>query len=58
MYVIQRDDGKYVARPESPHTYTGRLQEAQGFRTRAEALRGLCDNERIIAVEDILKVRR
>ncbi len=49
MYVIVRDDGKFVTPPGSAHSYTGKLQEAQVYTTKGEAERNACvDNERVI----------
>ena len=47
-YVIMRDDGKYVTKPGSAHSYTKLLQEARVFSTQGEADRECCGNERVL----------
>ena len=57
-YVIVRDDGQYVARPGSEHSYCGNLQDAKVFWTLAEAERNRCpENERTVSLEDIFARR-
>jgi len=51
MYVIVREDGKYVAPPGQQHSYTSDLEKAVVFSTREKARSfGLCGNERVIQV--------
>lgn len=53
MYVIKRDnDGKYVSRPGSEHSYTPFLQRARTFQSRASALESACENECVQSVAD------
>lgn len=52
MYVIKREDGKYVSRPGSEHSYTPFLQRARTFSTRASALESACGNEYVSSVND------
>lgn len=57
-YVIVREDGKYVARPGSEHSYTSKLESAAIFRTREQAELNRCpENEHIRSVSEILAVR-
>jgi hypothetical protein len=49
-YVIQREDGKYVAVHGSQHSYTSKLERAQIYDTREAADRDRCDNERAVEV--------
>jgi hypothetical protein len=56
MYVLQRDDGKYVAPPGQEHSYTSKLEQAQTFRTAEEADRNRCpENERVVPVSSLLR---
>jgi len=51
MYIIQRNDGRYVARAGQEHSYTAKLQEARVFTTRMEAEKDVCfENERVLPV--------
>jgi hypothetical protein len=55
MYVIQRNDGAYVAAPGSPSSYTRQLERARRFPTIEAAERELCvGNERIVPLESLL----
>lgn len=55
MYVIQRTDGKFVARPGAAHSYTNKLQHAQTFQTREAAERDRCPgNERVLRLENAM----
>jgi hypothetical protein len=55
VFVIQRcDDGSYVARPGSVHSYTKKLQDARVFSSREDAERERCGNETIVPVSAIL----
>lgn len=53
-FVLVRDDGKYVARSGSLHSYVARLEDAQIFSTYAAADQNRCGNERVKDVADIL----
>lgn len=56
MYVIQRDDGAFVSRPGSDHSYTRLLQQARTFATRDAAERERCPgNERVLSVEQAMR---
>ena len=59
LYVIQRTDGRYVARsPIVSSSYVKQLQHAQVYRTREDAERNLCPgNERIVTVADAMGER-
>jgi hypothetical protein len=48
VFVIKREDGKYVAAFGSDHSYTTRLQQAQTFSTRAVADSHACSNEYVV----------
>jgi hypothetical protein len=56
MYVIVRDDGKFVSKPGSENSYTSLLMEARVFASSEDAKRdGVCvENERIVSVYDLL----
>ncbi len=55
-YIIIRDDGWFVAKAESKHSYTQRLQCARVYPTQTEAEKDVCPrNERIIDVMDAFK---
>ena len=59
MYILQRDDGAYVAQRGSPHSYTRKLELAEIFPTLDAAQRNQCvENERIIALGERLKQTR
>jgi hypothetical protein len=53
-YVLKRDDGKFVARPGSEHSYTDKLQRARTFDTRDEAERDRCSNEILLTLEQAM----
>lgn len=47
-YRLRRiEDGKYVARAGSPKSYTASKSAARAFKTKEEAERERCGNERI-----------
>ena len=51
MYVLQRQDGKYVSQPGSEHSYTRKLEEAQRFARYVDAFNSRCPgNERVIEI--------
>ncbi len=55
MFVLKRvEDGKYVARPGSEHSYTKRLEKARVFEDRASAEADACGNERVYSVREVL----
>lgn len=55
MYIIQRDDGKYVAKPNSEHSYTDKLENARIYKTIEEAKNDLCPENNIIrSLRDVL----
>jgi hypothetical protein len=57
IYVIVRDDGKFVAPPGQEKSYSDKLQDAWGFPTREAAQRQVCPgNERIVPITDIIAV--
>ena len=56
MYVLVRNDGKYVARPGSARSYTGRLEEARTFSTSDKANADRCvENERVVPLDSLLQ---
>lgn len=54
MYVLQRDDGKFVAPAGSHRAYTNYLQGARVFLKREQAERERCGNERIVPLEQAI----
>ena len=51
MYVLQRQDGKYVSKPGSEHSYTSKLENAQKFSRYVDAFNARCPgNERVIEI--------
>lgn len=51
MYVIQRDDGQYVARLCEESSYTRLFAKVRVFRTLAAAQQECCpQNERIVKI--------
>ena len=52
--VIVRNDGRYVSKPGSAHSYTTSLACARKFSGAAEALRHKCGNETIVALAPLL----
>jgi hypothetical protein len=55
MYVIRRDDGKFVTPPGYQHSYTYKLQDARTFLTRESAEAERCpENEVVVSVSDCL----
>ena len=59
MFVVIRSDGKYVAPSGSERSYTDRLEQAQTYGTRGEALRDCCaENEVVRSVDSLLYVPR
>lgn len=55
FYVIQREDGAYVAPPGQAHSYTRQLQNARTFDNREAAEREKCGNERIVPLEEAVQ---
>jgi hypothetical protein len=56
MYVIQRNDGAFVAPSGSRSSYVRNLQDARTFSTKESAERELCpENERIASVDDVMR---
>lgn len=54
-YVIQKDDGMFVAAYGSRGSYTNDLTKARVFPTRdAAKADGVCGNERVVNVMDVL----
>lgn len=59
MFVIMRDDGKYVAPSGQEHSYTARLEEAQVYHNREEAKRNCCAlNEVVVSVASLLPYKK
>lgn len=57
IYVIQLDDGRFLARQGSEQAYTKDLAKARGFSSREKAAQqGVCENERVRSVDDIIYV--
>ena len=56
MFVIRNiENGKYVARPGSMHSYTRSIANARVFDYRSDAENDLCpDNERVVEVKSVL----
>lgn len=52
MYVLKREDGKYVAKWRSPKSYTSLLQMAQVFPTKEAAEASKCGNEHVVSVNN------
>ena len=56
MYVLKRnEDGAYVSKPGSNHSYTTRLENAQIFNTKEQAEGSACGNEHAVPVDSILR---
>jgi hypothetical protein len=49
--IIREDDGKYVSRRGSKHSYTKRLEDARLFPTESEAKKDACGNEFVVPLE-------
>lgn len=47
-YIIQRNDGAYVARQGNPSSYTRRLEDARIYRSKELAERDLCPGNEAI----------
>ena len=56
MYVIQREDGRFVTRPGSRHSYTAYLQNARVWSTREAAEAERCENESVLSIESVLSM--
>lgn len=54
-YLIQRNDGKFVSRAGSQHSYTKNWQDARIFPTRQAAESEKCGNEHITPVHEIIQ---
>lgn len=52
--IIRNDDGKFVAKAGSLHSYTEKLQQARTWPTRWNALQEACENERVVSVEEAM----
>jgi hypothetical protein len=56
MFVIKRNDGKYVAPSGSEHSYTSLLEDARKYFTKKEAEKDVCpENEAIYDILDLIK---
>ena len=56
MYVIRRnEDGAYVTKPGSEHSYTRKLESARTFPSRQAAEWHACGNEQVMTVEELVK---
>jgi len=55
MFVIVRDDGKFVAVPGLQHSFTDKLQNAWLFASRTVAEANACSgNETVKHIEEVL----
>ena len=55
MYVIMRNDGKYVARPGSKHSYCKSIERARVYRDKVDAIVDRCPgNETVVPVDSII----
>ncbi len=53
--LIRTKDRKYVARWNSAHSYTARLEDAQVFATKSEAETNRCpESERVVALDTLV----
>ena len=48
VYVLIREDGKFVTLPGSDHSYTDKLQYARSFASKDDAECEQCGNESVI----------
>jgi len=56
MYVLQRNDGKYVMPGGRDASYTSKLQYARIFSTRTAAEENRCvENEHIVEIGELLR---
>jgi hypothetical protein len=55
--LVKHEDGKYVSRPGSLHSYTKRLEKALVFTTRAAAEKSKCGNESVVDLDQLLGLR-
>lgn len=55
MFVIQREDGAYVAPSGSPRSYVRNVFDARAFRQRKDAERERCGNEVVVDVNALLQ---
>jgi hypothetical protein len=53
-FVIVREDGKFVSRAGSEHSYTDKLQEARCFSSMEKARPHKCENEVVLPVTSYL----
>lgn len=53
MFLIQRCDGKYLAREGEYHAYTTRLYYARVYRCREDAQRAIGDRVRVLRVVEL-----
>lgn len=59
IYVIVREDGKYVAPGGQESSYVTNLKDAQTYMTREEAQRNCCpENERVSTVSAEMGISR
>jgi hypothetical protein len=55
IYIIVREDGKFVARNGSEYSYTDKLQEAKRYDSLEQAKRDCCfGNESVRTVSEIM----
>lgn len=56
MYILQRNsDGKCVAKPGLHNSYTLNINNIRIFKTREDAERDACGNERVVRIEELRK---
>ena len=56
LYVVTREDGKFVAPSGSEHSYTDKLQKARIFPDRNAAMREKCGNESAQPLANFLNI--
>ena len=58
MYVIMRDDGKYVSRG-GEHSYCKSIENARTYHSKPQAIADRCPgNETVVSVDSILNAGR
>ena len=55
MFLIIRDDGKYVSMAGSEHSYTSKFENARLFSKEGDADREKCSNETIVPLANVLR---
>jgi hypothetical protein len=55
MYLLRREDGKYVARGGLEQSYTKDIDKVRIYQSMAGAEKDRCGNENIVPIEELAR---